>query len=295
MKKHLTLFTLFLVSIYINAQTIPNGNFENWTAGNPDMWSTYNDLGALLGLNPLPVTQESPAPSGNFYLKATVRFSSFAGENIPGLAILGNTDLINGTGAMGIPFIETPAYFTGIFKHDMVTATDSMIIGCQLTKWDPITNSQILVGGIVGYNFINSVSQWTPFSYPIQYESTETPDTLTIVIASLGGDGAAVSVDNLGFSSNGIGLNELQTAENSVTLFPNPAVDRTILNLTGIQEDLAQGLKIEVIDLTGRIVETHLSVRNPLFELNTSNLESGKYVIRITNSNITVCKSLVKQ
>lgn len=285
---------MIMFAIGIGAQTIPNGDFENWTNGNPDSWVTYNDLAPLIGITSAPVTQESPAPSGNSYLKAVARFSAISG-NLPGLAFLGNADLLTGTGSIGIPFTQTPAYFSGSFKHEVVTPNDSMLIVCQLTKWDPINNTQIVVGQAVVFNFGISVSNWNNFSSQIVYATADTPDTLSVAIASIGADGAAVSVDQLAFSATANSVNEIQPSESSVALFPNPANDHALLNLSGIEENLSQGLKIEVIDLTGRIVETHLSVRNPLFELNTSNLESGKYVIRISNSNITICKSLVKQ
>jgi hypothetical protein len=295
MKKHLTLLTLCFVALFMNAQTIPNGDFENWTNGNPDSWATYNDLAPLLGIFSSPVTQESPAPSGSSYLKAVSRYSPVSAYNFPGLAYLGNIDPFTGTGTMGVPFTQTPTHFSGAYKHEMVASTDSMFIVCQLTKWDAVNNTQIPVGNAVIFNFFNSVTNWTNFSTPIVYQTTDTPDSLSVTIVSLGEDGAAVSVDNLGFSSSGVAVNDLQLAENSIVLFPNPATDQTLLNLSGIEKHLAQGVKIEVIDLTGRIVETHLSVRNRLFQLNTSNLESGKYLIRISNSEMTICKSLIKR
>jgi hypothetical protein len=295
MKKHLTLFSLFFVALCINAQVIPNGDFENWTNGNPDSWATYNDLAPLLGIFSAPVTQETPAPSGNSYLKAVSRYSPVSAFNFPGLAILGNLDPFTGAGSMGVPFTQTPTLFSGAYKHEMVASTDSMLIVCQLTKWDAVNNTQITVGTAFVFNFFTSVTNWTNFSTPIIYQTTDTPDSLSVTVVSIGEDGAAVSVDNLGFNTNGIGVNEMQTTENSVTLFPNPAVDQTVLNLVGVQEHLAQGVKIEIIDLTGRVVETHSSVRNQLFQLNTSNLDSGKYLIRISNSKISICKSLIKQ
>ncbi|MFM2227495.1 MAG: hypothetical protein RL664_838 [Bacteroidota bacterium] len=295
MKKILSFFSLLTIAACISAQTIPNGDFENWTNGDPDSWSTYNILAPLMGINTLPITQESPAPSGNYYVKATSHFSSLSGSNFPGICFLGNANALTGTGTVGIPFTETPAFLTGMFKHEMVASTDSMLIICQLTRWDAATNAQILVGGAFVFNFLNSVNNWTPFSSPFFYETTDIPDTLTIGIASIGADGAAVSVDNLGFSSTGNSVNNIPLSENSIALFPNPANELTLLNLSGIEEHLAEGVKIEVVDLTGRIVDTHLSVRNRLFQLNTSNLDSGKYLIRISNSKMTICKSLIKQ
>lgn len=294
MKKHLSLFTMILFAISVGAQTIPNGDFENWTNGNPDSWVTYNDLAPLMGITPAPVTQESPAPNGNSYLKAVARVGALSG-NLPGIAFLGDANLLTGTGSIGIPFTQTPAYFSGTFKHEVVTPTDSMLIVCQLTKWDAVNNTQILVGQAVVFNFGISVSNWNNFSSQIVYQTSDTPDTLSVAIASIGGDGAAVSVDHLAFGATANSVSEINSSESAIALFPNPANDRAFLNLKGIEEQLSQGVKIEVIDLTGRIVETHLSVRNPLFELNTSNLESGKYLIRISNATLTICKSLVKQ
>ena len=293
--KQLFLLSFILLTLGTQAQTIPNGDFENWTSGNPDYWATYNDLATLLGFVPALVTQESPAPSGNSYLKATSRFSFLAGENIPGVAILGNADLVNGIGSVGVPFTQTPAYFTGVFKHEMVSATDSMIIGCQLTKWDPLTNSQILVGGVVGYNFVNSVTNWTNFSYPIQYETTDTPDSLTIVIASIGADGAAVSVDNLGFSSNGVGIEAISLQQKNITIFPNPCKNMCYLDLSAIESELNEGVQIEIIDIKGELVACYTQVTQRLFSFNAENLNSGQYIVRISNSNFNLNKTLIKE
>ena len=295
MKKILSFFSLLILAASMSAQTIPNGDFENWTGGAPDSWATYNDLAAIIGINPAPVTQESPAPSGNSYLKAVSRFSILAGDNLPAFALLGNANPLTGTGSNGVPFTQTPVFFSGVFKHETVSPNDTMLIVCQLTKWDPITNSQNVVGAAINYNFGTPVSNWTNFSLPIQYLTTDTPDSLSIIVASIGGDGAAVSVDNFAFSTTGIGVNNIQLTEKSITMFPNPSSNQTLLDLSAIEDQFAQGVKIEVIDLTGRIVETHLTVRNRFFQLNTSNLESGKYLVRISNSNLSICKTLIKQ
>jgi hypothetical protein len=294
MKKILSFFSLLILAASMSAQTIPNGDFENWTAGSPDSWATYNNLAALMGITPAPVTQESPAPSGNSYLKAVSRISPITG-NLPGIALLGNADAVAGTGSIGIPFTQTPAFFSGEFKHEMVASTDSMLILCQLTKWDAVNNTQIVVGEAVVVNFLTSVTSWTSFSNPITYLTADAPDSLTIGVVSIGGDGAAVSVDNFAFSATSIGVNNIQLTEKAINLFPNPASSQTWLDLSAMEEQLALGVKIEVIDLTGRVVETHLSVRNRIFQLNTSNLDAGKYLVRISNTNMSICKTLVKQ
>ncbi len=295
MKKILTFFSLIILAASMSAQTIPNGDFENWTAGSPDSWTTYNNVAALMGITPAPVTQQSPAPSGNYYLKAVSRNSPITGGNIPGIALLGNADALAGTGSIGIPFTQLPAFFSGEFKHEMVASTDSMLILCQLTKWDAVNNNQIVVGEAAILNLLNSVTTWTSFSSPITYLTADMPDSLTIGVVSLGADGAAVSVDNLAFSATSIGVNNIQLTEKSINLFPNPAGNQTFLDLSAIDEHLSQGVKIEIIDLTGRVVETHLSVRNRMFQLNTSNLDAGKYLVRISNSNMSISKTLIKQ
>jgi len=295
MKKHLSLLAILCFAIGVNAQLIPNGDFENWTAGSPVSWATYNNVAALMGITPAPVTQESPAPSGNYYLKAVSRNNPITGGNLPGIALLGNADAVAGTGSIGIPFTQTPAFFSGEFKHEMVASTDSMIILCQLTKWDAANNTQIVVGETVILNSITSVTSWTSFSNPITYLTADAPDSLTIGVVSIGGDGAAVSIDNFAFSATSIGVNNIELTEQSINLFPNPASNQAYLDLSAVEEQLALGVKVEVIDMTGRVVETHLSVRNRLFQLNTSNLNTGKYLVRISNSNMSICKTLVKQ
>ena len=293
--KNLILIAALCFTIGTQAQVIPNGDFENWTNGNPDSWSTYNDLATLLGIVPAPVTQETPAPSGNYYLKATSRFSFLAGDNIPGVALLGNADFVNATGSIGIPFTQTPAFFSGVFKHEIVSPTDSMIIVCQLTKWDPVSSSQISIGAAFGFNFGNSVSNWTNFSYPIQYESTELPDSLSIGVVSIGEDGASVSIDNLAFSSNGVGIEINPLLETSVSVYPNPCKNECFLDLSGIEALLNRGVKVEIIDMNGQVIEAYSQVKTPLLSLNTSNLSSGKYIVRISNSYLRLNKTFIKQ
>ena len=293
--KNLILIAALCFTIGTQAQVIPNGDFENWTNGNPDSWSTYNDLATLLGIVPAPVTQETPAPSGNSYLKATSRFSFLAGDNIPGVALLGNADFVNATGSIGIPFTQTPAFFSGVFKHEIVSPTDSMIIVCQLTKWDPESSSQISIGAAFGFNFGNSVSNWTNFSYPIQYESTELPDSLSIGVVSIGEDGASVSIDNLAFSSNGVGIEINPLLETSVSVYPNPCKNECFLDLSGIEALLNRGVKVEIIDMNGQVIETYSQVKTPLLSLNTSNFSSGKYIVRISNSYLRLNKTFIKQ
>jgi hypothetical protein len=170
-----------------------------------------------------------------------------------------------------------------------------MIIVCQLTKWDPVNSSQISIGAAFGFNFGNSVSTWTNFSYPIQYESTELPDSLSIGVVSIGEDGASVSIDNLAFSSNGVGIEINPLLETSVSVYPNPCKNECFLDLSGIEALLNRGVKVEIIDMNGQVIEAYSQVKTPLLSLNTSNLSSGKYIVRISNSYLRLNKTFIKQ
>ena len=89
------IFFLAIASFFLlldsNAQTIPNGGFENWSMPNgynvPDSWATLNDLTAPLTV--YTCTKGTPGSPGASYLKLTSK--SVAGIGVvPGVAVSGS-------------------------------------------------------------------------------------------------------------------------------------------------------------------------------------------------------------
>ncbi len=88
------------------------------------------------------------------------------------------------------------------------------------------------------------------------------------------------------------GLNEA-LAENSVSIYPNPASDRLTVNLT--EELFSTTTSIEVYDALGKIVKV-VSVSSEQTSINIGDFASGVYTCRlITSSNQTIIKRFVKE
>jgi hypothetical protein len=74
----------------------------------------------------------------------------------------------------------------------------------------------------------------------------------------------------------------IQTIENGISVYPNPASDFINLSLNGVKAD-----KVEIYDITGKIISSQLLVteHNQIY---IKNLKSGMYLLKIYNKNQNV-------
>ena len=103
----------------------------------------------------------------------------------------------------------------------------------------------------------------------------------TVVYSSSGDYGSGVGAS---FISDGVlGIND--NVFNNLVIYPNPA--SSILNI-----DNAENSTIEVYDLLGRVIlsRTNISLKE---QLNVSTLNSGTYLIRISNENKVVTDKFI--
>lgn len=77
----------------------------------------------------------------------------------------------------------------------------------------------------------------------------------------------------------------------SVTLYPNPATEQTTLDLTALP---AGQYQMRIVDLTGRLVQTHLLAGGLAHLLAVSDLPSGSYVVLISNGTLKFSQRLSK-
>lgn len=82
-------------------------------------------------------------------------------------------------------------------------------------------------------------------------------------------------VDELGALP--VGVKDQQTSE--FTIFPNPVNNR--LNLIG---EFTSNTKVELIDLSGRLIELDYNITDSVISINTSSLNSGVYIIKVNSS-----------
>lgn len=84
-------------------------------------------------------------------------------------------------------------------------------------------------------------------------------------------------------ASSGVGVRELDSK--SIEIYPNPVSEKFVIN------GLAGGTTIELLDIQGRVIETHHFTEKSA-ELKRNNLPSGVYFVKIEDSNTTTIKKV---
>jgi hypothetical protein len=80
-----------------------------------------------------------------------------------------------------------------------------------------------------------------------------------------------------------VGVGEELVSETGIQIFPNPTRDNIIIefkNSEGNNELNSGGVRLEVLDISGRIIQTHL-ITNLRTTLSMDNLAQGTYLLKI--------------
>ena len=123
MKKQTFLaIALMFTAVISKAQSVPNGNFENWSNPNgynvPDGWETLNDMTAGAGVSRNSTYALSSATTtrggtaGNYYLKLTSENVTGMGV-MPGVATSGMLDMGSFMPMSGFPYNMRPDALSG--------------------------------------------------------------------------------------------------------------------------------------------------------------------------------------
>lgn len=182
MKKLLSFFAVYFLLKCLSAQT--NLNLETWGGNsmNPAEWTTLNVL-AQIGTQT--TFKETAAPGqGLASAKMITSYCNLCAtfgvplDTVAGIIITGDT----ASGVSGIPYTQTPQYLSFRYKAAPQPG-DAGIVAVQLTHYDSVADSTIIVAEGI---FLESatVSAWTDMLLPVQYYTTDTPDTLIIAVSS---------------------------------------------------------------------------------------------------------------
>jgi hypothetical protein len=281
MKKRV-LFIAFVGALStLNAQTFPNGGFENWTSQvtyeDPQYWTGMNMM-TMFGAEETAI-KSTQAHSGTYALKLITSISDIGNDGemdtLPGILMLGTADILNGTGTSGYAFTHRPDSLIGWYK--LVSPDNSPFhMEFSSTKWDAGSGSPETIGA-ASYEGQAS-STYKRFSVPITYSSSALPDTILCFIGT-STDGAAgneVYLDDLGFIYNSTAGLEEQTAQ--IRLFPNPVnTQLTVQSDQPIQQ-------IFVKDIQGKqIFERNCNTE--FYQLETGDLTPGVYFCELNFSN----------
>lgn len=276
MKTTYFLFLSILFSpIFLSAQSIPNGGFENWSAPNaynvPDSWGNLNVLTSEFSV--YTCTKGSPGSAGAAFLKLTTKNIPGVGV-INGIAVSGNLNTTDMSTDAGFPYSERPISLTGKWQY-MGFGADMGIVAVYLTKWNSLTTQRDTVGGIF-HPLTGMEMSWASFSLPIVYLSNETPDSCLIALASSGESPVANSylyVDELAFELSSSGFNTVKTSD--FILYPNPAQTDLTLELP------ASSALIQIFDFSGKLIQQQTTNGNSRQTINLIDFAPGVYWVQV--------------
>ena len=193
----------------------------------------------------------------------------------------------------------------------------AILISGTLTGMTPGATAVIGLTIPPGFAAGESISIWYPGSLPsnatpinlvdfLQYGSAGNAYESVAVTAGTWTLGDFISVPfpinfNGGISDYGInfygtfvGIDNPNTA-NDISIYPNPCVDYSIIDIP--QEIVIdESIVAEIYNAEGKLIEVTDKISDPLFNVNTSKLQTGFYFIRLMNAAVEVkTLRLVKQ
>lgn len=307
MKRYLLLLLALPFLQTLQAQTtIPNLDLEQWTDFNTYMepsggyWTTANKIVDLSSFYPETTTRSTDAHGGMYSARLQTHLVNI---------IVANT-LVTGTLATGEfnaaalppnnlkrgkPYTARPDEFAGWYKFTSVQG-DSCAMYAWLHKWNSTTNERDTIG-FAGLFPDQSVNSWTEFVLPIDYKSSDNPDSISIVFASSaagelfqGQDGNTLWVDDLEMRT-ATGIPAVLMPEVAVKVYPNPASQKVFLELDkpfkgAVVEVYNQlGAQMSIQNATGTQIEVPVTdfpegVYHYVIRQNGSALNAGTFLVR---------------
>ncbi len=271
---------IFAISFIAKSQQIPNPGFETWNSQGPfempDQWAG----------SPA-VTKSTDAHSGTYTinLKSDI-FTNPQTQNtdsIPGICVTGQPGMGPGVkGIDGYPSTARPDSFTGWYKYAPI-GQDDFAIAVTLTKWNTSTNQRDIISNTIYVG--TAASSYTRFSFPLNYSSGATPDSVAIVLASSDPQqrklGSILLVDDIAFVTKiASGISSQKDDSPDFLLYPNPA--KNILNFT-LVHSLSQSNSIRILNSGGKTIYIYSGIQSNI-GIDISQFASGIYFIQLIDN-----------
>lgn len=278
MKKSLLFISALITGAAAFAQSIPNGNFENWTdATTPLNWSNKVTLSGLAS-NTLTVTKQDTGYVGTSSIKIHSATPGF-GRYIPGVAISGANAFVHLTtsGSLVAPVVtpsragsftvtERPATLSGFALYKTTTVTTGTVtagpnhgaIGVEVFDGADIVGAYSL-----GEFAVDPSTSFVNFNIPITYTNTATTvDSVRITL----GTSLAITTQETPTVGDTLVVDMLRFLSCTV----DPAVTLSAPSLTS--DDGAAGLSMEG---TGTLTATPSATYNHTFTFSVPNPSIG--------------------
>jgi len=266
---YILFMSLFGFGIHQSFAQIPNSGFENWTAGNPDDWSTSNFPPVAIN-----ITQTSDAHSG---------VSAVQGEVIDLSGFAWPPFLISGTNAEGFPVNMQHPALHGWYKYTPVN-DDQFFVTIAMIHADTA------VGG-GGFLMSAMQSTYSEFIVNIQYFSAQVPDTCYIDASIVGATGGLANlgstyvIDDLAFGPASAVDESDEMIPTSFELFqnyPNPFNPKTVITYSVPR---ASRVQLRVFNTLGQNVASLVDAQQNAgvyrADFDGTQLPSGTYFYRL--------------
>lgn len=131
-------------------------------------------------------------------------------------------------------------------------------------------------------NFDNSTFQWSIVDSLSYFVSSNSGGIYHIRFTDFGGS-ATGDIEFIQSPEQSIGLDDFTSF--ALLPYPNPAIDRVSLPLTGLKGEV----QLQLIDLNGRVIKsarTNAVLSTTEFEMTLNDIPSGTYIIQLVNEHI---------
>ncbi len=287
--KNLLAFLLIILSFSVRsgAQSVPNGDLENWHPGGsgvtsfemPDYWQTTDSFSILQGQHS--VTKET---SSVYHGSSAMRLTPFMYTifTVPGVASNGviNTNNLQIVG--GTPNTVRHQKLSGWYKYTPVGG-DSWSILVGLFKWNGTSRDTVAYGTFLS---TSAAATYTNFEVNLNYISSADPDTVLITIYSgpsalnAPNIGTTLLIDSLTFSGVVSTVSDISSVIKSVRVFPVPA-----LNDLTVALELNKSIRttFEITDLQGKRIVLH-EMMSDEEKIDISMLSNGNYLYNLLDA-----------
>jgi hypothetical protein len=271
----LSLFLMVCSITFVSAQ-IPNFDFELWTDfgsyEDPDGWLTLNSLS---GGDIETVKSTEDAFSGLF----AVRMENDEDDNdnvVTAMMVSGSKGLSDHP---GFPYTKRPVSLLGYYIYSP-KGNDSCLVMVYLTRFNTFSQAREIVGSGI-FRSAEDLEDYEEFSVPLNYTSSEFPDSAYIVIYAGKLQGAKkdsrLYIDALSFQETATGLPDIHIVS-SAQVFPNPANDHISISLS---KNYPNSI-INFYDLSGALMLS-AGVLQQQQTVSVSGLKEGIYIYEITD------------
>ena len=306
MRKTLALLALVCAFFIISAQSVPNGDFEQWTSDTTAIgWTTLFEYDMTLTSFSYSAGERSLISHSGWSAmrihphEVSLLFTSY---RLPGLCHLGtfNTDfnlsnlsgilqggfgvIVNNMIEGGIPCNQVPHSVKAWVRYSPGD-DDQMNITVRC-----YSGGEIIAEGT--YENTNSIDTYSQIAVPVTIsDATATPDKMNIIFSCGNKEGSSLYIDDVELSfeddNNDEGITEPCNAIFSIS--PNPT--NNILTVTPTMEGSYHAV---LFDLNGREVWSGQSLRGDT-HVDVSALPRGVYLLKVTANGLSRMQKVVVQ